>query len=203
MQWYQRRLAVEGKKLTYKWTEQSRTFEIQRQDSPSVVIHYDEAFPFSLEGTYCEFDKAERFSQYDFRRLMVIDLLQARGESYKFDLARYQSTVGKEFQSTYFGLCFLDIYNMALAFREANAVPQTSGAIERILKLGYLMKWAPGVFIMVYHLLIAVIQVRSATGPDKYYQTQVQLCTHFSSSNSEAPSELTLQVKHIEQMLIV
>jgi len=75
-------------------------------------------FPLSVGNVEIEYlDAVEDnlISIYDFKRVMLNDILESLGKTYVFDLERYKRKSG------YFGLSFVDVYHLAMEFKELNA----------------------------------------------------------------------------------
>ena len=64
---------------------------------------------------------------YDFAHLDVSALLRAKGsQPYTFDMEKNLRTAKSKLESEYFGMCVIDIYNLALHFKEMNIAKDQS-----------------------------------------------------------------------------
>ena len=87
---------------------------------------------------------------YDFKHLTLHDMLGSQGKTIIFDSAKYRQTVKNTLESTYFGITFVDIYNMALEFKDANLAI----AAQEVPLMGM----SPSVLVTCMFMLISAFQ---------------------------------------------
>lgn len=76
MEWFAKKAPQLDTSIVYTHNEEARTFEIKQEGREGLTIYYAPSFPFTLEGTYCEFETPQRVAVFDFKKLLVVDILR-------------------------------------------------------------------------------------------------------------------------------
>jgi len=134
---------------------------------------------------------------------------RAQGKKYTFDYERYSQSKERRLESPYCGICFVDIYNQALQFREFNLMKVKTPWLMTVTTITDLISaLSPSVVVAAIFLAVSTLHCayqQKEVDPQTYAQTK--LFRYFEDKTEfpivNLPKSTQTMALNIEQMPLV